>query len=414
MGETSSSVPVKTNNNVPEIPIEIVSDEEMAIIEAALAYARSFTFSVAPAIPSPTFPSQLHINGKSPVRSIAVLSNKGFSNCSQSDIEDSGNMLNTQKRRREAESYLHRFRKNRGLSITDITSTEWCQKQMEFTLRYGAQKITKAMKAGIARHVKLEEEIIKRVAVKIKSHEDFWALKFINFINGVNQLQLEGVTRELPIIGFAEGVWMVGVIDEIRLPQTLHNRNPILIDTKTRSRDTLPSEPQRRNGRLQLMCYKYMWDNLVARKFPSKHFFDSFGLNPHHTLCEDLQGESGDSGFSALTLDDAVTHYKIPRAVLGAAHDQLLLRYESQKDHSLLGEDKFAYDPKWLKDQIQTCLKFWVGEEEARYVPEDERWKCKFCQYVSICPAYTNAAQPVVLPNPCDDSNIKESQGPCE
>ncbi|XP_028807279.1 exonuclease V, chloroplastic isoform X2 [Neltuma alba] len=379
MGETSSSVPVKKNNNVPEIPIEIVSDEEMAIIEAALAYARSFTFSVAPAIPSPTFPSQLHINAKSPVRSIAVLSNKGFSNCSQSDIEDSGNMLNTQKRRREAESYLHRFRKNRGLSITDITST-----------------------------------IIKRVAVKIKSHEDFWALKFINFINGVNQLQLEGVTRELPIIGFAEGVWMVGVIDEIRLPQTLHNRNPILIDTKTRSRDTLPSEPQRRNGRLQLMCYKYMWDNLVARKFPSKHFFDSFGLNPHHTLCEDLQGESGDSGFSALTLDDVVTHYKIPRAVLGAAHDQLLLRYESQKDHSLLGEDKFAYDPKWLKDQIQTCLKFWVGEEEARYVPEDERWKCKFCQYVSICPAYTNTAQPVVLPNPCDDSNIKESQGPCE
>lgn len=50
-------------------------------------------------------------------------------------------------------------------------------------------------------------------------------------------------------IGFAEGVWMVGVIDEIRLPQALDSRNPILIDTKTRSRDTLPSEPQRRNGR---------------------------------------------------------------------------------------------------------------------------------------------------------------------
>ncbi|KAK4286475.1 hypothetical protein QN277_003026 [Acacia crassicarpa] len=409
MGETSSNSPVEKDDEVPEIPIEIVSDEEMAIIEAALAYARSFTFSAVPATRSTTLPLQVHKNARSPVQSIRVLSNRSLSNCSQSDIEDSGNMMNTQKRRRVAESYLHRFRKNRGLTVTDITSTEWCQKQMEFTLLYGAQKATRAMKAGIARHNKLEEEVIKRVAVKIESREDFWALKFINFINGVNQLQFEGVTRELPIIGFAEGVWMVGAIDEIRLPQTLLNRNPMLIDTKTRSRDTLPSEPQRRNGRLQLMCYKYMWDDLVACKFPSKRFFDSFGLNPQHTLSEDLQVGSEDPGFSALTLDDVVRHYKIPRTMMGAAHDQLLLRYESQKDHSVLGEDRFAYDFKWLKDQIQASLKFWLGEEEASYVPEDERWKCKFCQFASICPIYTDIEQPA-----SDDSNIKESQDACQ
>lgn len=50
-------------------------------------------------------------------------------------------------------------------------------------------------------------------------------------------------------IGFAEGIWMVGVIDEVRMPSTENDRNPILIDTKTRARDTLPAEPQRRNGR---------------------------------------------------------------------------------------------------------------------------------------------------------------------
>jgi exonuclease V len=42
---------------------------------------------------------------------------------------------------------------------------------------------------------------------------------------------------------------MVGVIDEIRMPTTESDRNPILVDTKTRVRDTLPAEPQRRNGR---------------------------------------------------------------------------------------------------------------------------------------------------------------------
>lgn len=33
------------------------------------------------------------------------------------------------------------------------------------------------------------------------------------------------------------------------MPLTENDHNPILIDTKTRSRDTLPAEPQRRNGR---------------------------------------------------------------------------------------------------------------------------------------------------------------------
>lgn len=46
-----------------------------------------------------------------------------------------------------------------------------------------------------------------------------------------------------------EGVWLVGVIDEIRMSEKGSGRNPILVDTKTRVRDSLPSKPQRRNGR---------------------------------------------------------------------------------------------------------------------------------------------------------------------
>lgn len=42
-------------------------------------------------------------------------------------------------------------------------------------------------------------QVIKREEVKVKSREDFWALKFINFIYGANQLQFEGLTRELPM-----------------------------------------------------------------------------------------------------------------------------------------------------------------------------------------------------------------------
>ncbi|KAK7854599.1 exonuclease V, chloroplastic isoform X1 [Quercus suber] len=385
--ESLSELPLNKSNTTKsvssEIPIEIeiVSEEEMALLEAALAFAS--VPANASAICSPL--RGFHGKARS-IQSITVVSKRTFSGHTEPDIEDSGNFATTQKKNKNNESFLHRFRKNKGLSVTDITSTEWCEKQMEFVLLHAKRRTNKAMKTGSARHAKLEEEVVKKVKVQVKSKEDTWALKFLNFIIGANQLLFEGLTRELPIIGFAEGVWMVGVIDEIRIPATETDRNPILVDTKTRVRDTLPAEPQRRNGRLQLMCYKYIWDNLVADNFPSQKFFDFFTLNPYSVLSEELRERTADSGFPADTLDDIVRLYRNTCSILPPAHDQLLLRYEFQKDNSLLGEDHFAFDSDWLKNQIHGCLEFWLGEREACYTPEEERWKCRFCQFASICP----------------------------
>ena len=65
-------------------------------------------------------------------------------------------------------------------------------------------------------------------------------------------------------------------------------------------------------------------------------------------------------------------------------------RYESQQDNSLLGEDQFTHDSDWLKKQIQGSLEFWLGEREASYTPEEERWKCRVCQFSSVCPIKAN------------------------
>ncbi|KAL5056038.1 hypothetical protein RYX36_036720 [Vicia faba] len=407
--ETSSS---NNNNKKNNIPIEIVSDEEMAFIEAAYAsvtsssiFARSLSSCCSSSTPSSS--PRLH-NSSLSINSITLLSKRKISSScgGGGDIEDTLRCVDSRKKPAVSDSFLRRFRKKRALSVTDLTSTEWCPKQMEFSLLLGGKKVNQFMKAGIARHAKLEAEVITRVEVKVQSQEDRWALKLLNFINGVNQLLFEGLTRELPIIGFADDVWMIGVIDEVRMPLTENDHNPILIDTKTRARDTLPAEPQRRNGRLQLMCYKYMWDNLVADNFPSRKFFTYFGLNPQSILCEDLKVLSGDSGFSAMTLDDVVRYYRNTYTMLSPANDQLLLRYEYQKDHSLLCEDKFAYDSEWLKDQIHSCLEFWLGDQEATYVHEDERWKCRFCQYAPVCPANTDSKE--MSANTSNDSKAKE------
>lgn len=47
------------------------------------------------------------------------------------------------------------------------------------------------------------------------------------------------------------------------------------------------------------MCYKYMWDNLVADNFPSNQFFDFFTLNPHYILSEEIQQNTAKSGIPA-------------------------------------------------------------------------------------------------------------------
>ncbi|KAL3850760.1 hypothetical protein ACJIZ3_012642 [Penstemon smallii] len=367
-----------------KIPTEIISEEEMALIEAAFAATR-------PALPS----IQFHQNARS-IRSITLLAKRGLSSCTQSglpDIEDSGRVSGSnspdKKKNRVAESFLQRFRRRRGLSVTDITGTEWCEKRIEFELLFGKPKKSQAMKAGSARHVALEEEVIKRVKVRVGSAEDVWALKFINFIVGANQLLFDGLTRELPLVGFADGVWMVGIIDEIRMPVSETGRFPILVDTKTRVQATLPGEPQRRNGRLQLMCYKYLWDRLVSEKFPMQKFFDFFSLNPNSILSLEIRENAEKSGFPSQTLSDIVRYFGNSCSLLPQAHDQLLLRYELQKDESLLGEDEFGYDHDWLKGQIKSCLEFWVGEREASYPPMDERWKCRFCNFASLCPATT-------------------------
>ncbi|KAG2624327.1 hypothetical protein PVAP13_3KG122427 [Panicum virgatum] len=154
-------------------------------------------------------------------------------------------------------SPLAQFRERRALAVTDITATEWCEKQMEFVLKHGKPERTEAMKAGLDRHAQLEhhENVFQRVDIAIRSVEELWAVKFMSFIVGTNRLRLEDVTREIPVFGVVKGSWTIGIIDEIQMCMDGISVQPILIDTKTRGKPTIPSEAQKRNGsRLRASC----------------------------------------------------------------------------------------------------------------------------------------------------------------
>ena len=101
------------DQNPHHIPIKIISDDEMALIEAAFAFASTRSCSAIRSSSSSS-KSPLHNNALS----ITIASKRRLS--SGSDIED----LPTRKKKHPLpDSFLHRFRNKRALSITDLTST---------------------------------------------------------------------------------------------------------------------------------------------------------------------------------------------------------------------------------------------------------------------------------------------------
>ncbi|MQM16815.1 hypothetical protein Taro_049772, partial [Colocasia esculenta] len=196
-----STATIATSSGISgNIPLEIVSEEEMALIDAAMASARCLlqassshssrvgvtAFSALSSAVPPLRRCPRSLLSTVPV----IRSQKGSSS---QDIEDSG--VNTTP----SKSPLQLFRSRRALTVTDLMTTEWCEKQMEFILLHGKPKRTKAMRAGSDRHAELEKEVVQKVEICIKTMEDSWAVKFLNFVFGTHQLLFEGLTRELPV-----------------------------------------------------------------------------------------------------------------------------------------------------------------------------------------------------------------------
>ncbi|RLM65246.1 exonuclease V, chloroplastic-like [Panicum miliaceum] len=198
---TSSAPPRRRPSRASQVGATVVARRPDAALAAAAAGARPLVSSTAR-------------------RAAAQLSFASYS-AAGGDIEDSPV---------PGRSLLARFRERRAFAITDITATEWCEKQMEFMLEHGKPERTEAMRAGSERHVQLEQEVVERVEVTIRSAEELWAVKFMNFIMGTNQLMFEGIIREIPVIGVVEGSWMIGIIDEIRMPIDGISFQPILVD----------------------------------------------------------------------------------------------------------------------------------------------------------------------------------------
>ena len=146
----------------------------------------------------------------------------------------------------------------KGISVTDLSSQLWCEKQLWFSLERG-RLIRKEMERGAERHKDLHEEIAVLTKVEPKTDEDRVALMLHNTLVGITRLLRQKMTRELLICGYINSLFVIGSIDELKI----QNNNLCILDTKTRLSNKMPSIEQKRTSEFQLMLYKSLIDSII-------------------------------------------------------------------------------------------------------------------------------------------------------
>ncbi|KAK6361554.1 hypothetical protein TWF730_005274 [Orbilia blumenaviensis] len=144
------------------------------------------------------------------------------------DALDAGLVPDIEDANADTRPPLERWRSRGGntkLSVSDLLFNTWCEQQYHYSLLRGFKRRTVEMKAGTKIHREKEEEVHTVVPVTIKTKNDRWGLKIWNMIQGLESLRAGGLTRELEVWGWLDGVFVNGIIDEVSLKRYERERD---------------------------------------------------------------------------------------------------------------------------------------------------------------------------------------------
>lgn len=368
---------------VPLLEVEVLPDDEFALWEQAVTDAeqhkaeRSTTGALQPDILQ-----RQHLAA----HEVTTIDHCSPSEETLPDLEDFGLKVNRRAKHRP-----------RGLRVTDITGAEWCQQQLAFALSARLSKEvteTEAMAAGTAVHAVLEAEITKAVHVEVTTVEDAWAVRLMDMLSGLHQLQWEGMTRELYIWGNVQGQWLRGIIDQLELDESGRIR---VVENKTRRRPSLPLLAQQQTAKLQVMTYKHLFELLPTTCGLAQltKFFHLLHLDSMQPLSASVQEHACRLGLVSADRADVqpasltVIAEQLQRQIAGmpSCSQQLKVRYIWQADCEVLGETECEYDHAWLVFRLQQHMGFWEGTWTPQVVSDQETWKCRHCLFWQTCPA---------------------------
>jgi exonuclease V len=334
----------------------------------------------------------------------------------------------------EASPY-ERFRsKKKYLSVSDLVGLVWCEQQYEYQLSVGWKTVTPEMARGTAVHKVLEEQVHTTVEVKPETKEDRWGLRLFNMRQGMRSLVTAGVTRELPIFGWFDDVFVFGVIDEVSYknpheritevglsdttmkgenwvfsqtegeikvdyeayqPATKGQREAYVSDTKTRRSRSFPTESQAHQTALQMMIYRQLltdiWSGGLKFEELLKHFeldgeakfSDGFiaqvaGLEIEEGFLEELLRNNNLRGMMQILQEEM-------KETIDSVGTEMGVSYLFQADGSVIGFKAIKYEENVLMEYMKESLKWWRGQRETVGVEIEDAWKCQRCEFSEDC-----------------------------
>ncbi|XP_074120006.1 exonuclease V [Sminthopsis crassicaudata] len=299
----------------------------------------------------------------------------------QADSQEPG------KRKREADvpTPMERFHL-RCLWVTDLSTQSWCEQQMVYRKELpGFQSVEKAavLDAGASIHLARELELHDLVSIHTSTKEDAWAVKLLNILSMVPTLQSGGTIREFPVFGEIEGVFLVGVIDELHYTSKGELE---LAELKTRKRPMMPLEAQKEKDRFQVSLYKCIFDAMVQGKVTSASLVHHMKLSPELLLGRQVQSHARQGGFRVKSFGDLLelTFLSLTLSDLPAI-DSLKIEYSHQETSTMLGTEMVICEEKQVRDKLRHHLEYWTGLREPQGVDVKEAWKCRMCDYAAIC-----------------------------
>uniref|UniRef100_A0A8C3WL35 Exonuclease V n=1 Tax=Catagonus wagneri TaxID=51154 RepID=A0A8C3WL35_9CETA len=289
------------------------------------------------------------------------------------------------KRGLDISSPMERFHL-KYLYVTDLCTQNWCEQQMVYGKElpgFLTPEKSAVLDTGASIHLARELEVHDLVTVPITTKEDAWAIKFLNVLSMIPTLQLEGRIREFPVFGEVEGVFLVGVIDELHYTA----RGELeLAELKTRRRPVLPLDAQKNKDRFQVSLYKYIFDAMVQGKVTTANIIHHTKLDPEKPLGPSVLRHAQQGGFSVKSLGDLMELVFLTLTLSDLpVIDILKIEYIHQETATVLGTEIVAFEEKEVRSKVQHYLAYWVGHREPQGVDVEEAWKCRTCNYADIC-----------------------------
>ncbi|KAJ8280955.1 hypothetical protein GJAV_G00061460 [Gymnothorax javanicus] len=274
------------------------------------------------------------------------------------------------------------------LAVTQVCSQTWCELQVAYGFELPhvlrGQEERPEMKAGADIHLMREKEVQQVVPVPVLTREDRQAITFLNILSMIPALQSGLRVRELPVLGVLEGVFLMGVVDELTYSE---KGELVLKELKTRTSHTLPGPAQVKGHRLQVQLYKLLFDSLVRGDLRRDDIIAHLRLRPERALGKGVLEHAGRLSLQVKTFGDLLDllllnlqYCELPPI------DRLTLEYCHQGPETpVIGSQDVPFAEPQVRAELRHYLSYWTGHREPRGVDIEEAWKCRSCVYRQHC-----------------------------